>query len=1373
MAGSLAILLPSKQVMANKLADILHQSIPNFVLKTINKQLNGVVDAKSVSFTAPTTITFKQITLKDVNYDTVIDIEKITINFSLLSLALGKIKANSVNVENPQFKLINLDGKLNLSEIFKSKINNSNTPSPIIIELGSVKISNGRLTWRENLQQKVVLENFNADGKIFIAPFKTKIWLNTMTSTNSVVSVNEQSLSLSSISAQNCYFQNEILEVGNFGAILANVPFNITGKIDFDHFKFALNSHTGAGKIFDFPVKSSQLQVSGNEKLIMIHSGTIKLEDNSIINPKGKFSFIDNHVDINAEVKNLLWSNLKNIFKIDLAAEARITGKVLLNGSTNKHETLTIQALTDVTDLKIIDLNLPSSKLELLMNFTAKENILFDKIRLTSPEFNLDSKGILNLQNNSINFNFDINAEQPHRFVKFLPPNLFAEKIKVNGDLNGQIANLQISSSINLSKITHGNLLINNLTGNLNRSSSLVSLENISGQLAIGNFAGHVSIGLKNGFPLFGTLNIKDIPLNQFSLPKNIAPLINGKFNGVVTLSGHINRPVVLAQTHIANLSIKPLFFNKINADVTFFDDQLIIKNLEGFLPYGRISTANMNLDFAKKTIDSELLLHNLNLGNIPELANTNISGIVSGAVKISNKLTNPQVAGDLLLNNIFWNEQEVGNGLAKVWFNKVNNLLQLSGTLAKDYSSVNFRSSLSVLTKQIRADIQLNDVNILPWTSIESSIFMPLKGNASGNVNLNGDFKLPKINAQLIIPNIERQQNIISDVKTATYSKKWVSEGPLNINAELNQGKLKMNLCGLSIVTSNQICTKNSRLKFDVFGNFTSLERYSLDLNAFLDLSELNSWFKIVKKEFSSFDTKLTIKAAVNKNGDKHKIKFSGDAEVYTLKLALPGSANIKLTKPVKIDFSNDHFIFTTPAMFSLASGDLFIDGSMAKSGLNLDLRGHIPLFFAKYFVPFFSQTDGLALGELKIKGSTQKPLLNGYLIPDPGSSVKPRSAFDDIIFNQGKIIFKSDTHSQNLTINFNQLDMTVGEGRASLDGKVVLNSDYQPETNLFTTWDIHLTGNEIMIREEENWVETDFDLNFLTKDNQDYFTGLISVSDGFLFKKFFLQNFIIASDKSIAPEFPKWLWPLKLNIKLNVNSFHAQGQMAAFFLDSYLTADLSLIGSLASPRIIGALEIAEGILRFPLLSFEIPTTTIPFRNTPGKLVDPNINILAYADLPRKLFNLSQDTNIQLSLTGSLEEMKLDLKTIAGDKSLDKTKLLIMLLGSSNFGVETLEDMLSSFTKTRILIGSSVQNEGIATQIQWQIGSRLEIFGSARTDATNISFKDMKIQLMLFDHLSFAKQLFLESTLFSPTVSSTDQTFREDLRLKLRLLEQ
>ena len=1352
----------SHPLVANPFFNILNQSIPDLVLKTIHENINGTIKAEKVTFSPPSTLIFNNFNLQDQQQQTIIAIKKVTINLSLLSLFIGRIKADSIAAENPSINLATENGELNLARIFaKMKIKKNNSSLPLI-DLNHIQISNGRLSWINEKKPQLFFDQIFASGQIKLSPQGAEIHVASLKSRQGNFSFEQKKWDIQTLFLENASYQKQILKIKNLTAKIFDTPIQVQGSIHFHGHQFLIKSQIGPLEIFDLSIKRAVLDLEINTKLVLLKNGRLELNDSAVITSQGTFDLATRAIKIASHIHRLPFKNFRKTIKFDLEADAVLSGQLDVSGVISENSPIQIHANTDVDNLISYDFQVPTSHLDLNLILTPQKKLEFVKATLISSDLNLNVSGSIDLTTKNSALKLALDAQTPHLFYTKMPKDILLRGFHAKGQLTGPPKESLFSAKLLLNTFQKDATWGKNLSAALRINKHAVIFENIAGTLARGQVLGNLSFDTRNNKPIRGAFTIRDASFDQIPFPSFLHSKISGHLHAQINILGTWQQPDLQAKTQLSNVHIKNLFFPKIATTIKYSDNQIQIKDMEAHMPYGDISAPLVTINLVKKSLQGLLFLHQLSLEGLPSLSKYGLTATASGSLQISNNFDQPKVQGYLSLQNVTWKKQLIGHGKTFVWYDPTHKpFIQLSGELVQRDASILYRSTIDIAHEKIRAEVDLNNISILPWTSLPASFTMPLQGKISGAVQVDGSFKLPSITAKITCPDIQYQENITTYDQTLRLEKQWVSAGPLLLDTSIKEGQLAATLSG------------GDRLQVSINGLFNQSHDYDLQIDGWLNMTKLERWIRFIKNHFSSVDANFAIHTRLAQKSKQDKLIFKGHADIDSLAIAMPGLAPIELKEKTQIQFHNNAIEFLSPALFSSANGQLSVSGFASDSQLKLNLDGKIPLIFTKYFAPFFTTAAGLATGALHLSGTLKSPFIDGYIIPDKGAFLKPGAIFDDIIFNRGQINFKSNQREKTISLWFDQIDMMIGDGHAYINGMAILHTRYQPNQSSFAFWDLQLQGNEIVLRKQRDWMEINLDVSLRSQDKKDLFSGKINISDGYLFKKFTFQNFILSSEKMGKLTLPKWLWPVLVDVKIAASSFHAQTQMSAFFIDSQLTANLHLIGTLASPRLIGAVDISEGIFKFPLLYFEIPSTSILFKNTPGRFIDPQISIFAYADLPQKRFNLSEDTTLELSIKGNLEQMKLNIKTLSGDKTFDRDRLLLLLIGVSNGGTEMLEDMLSSYTGTRILIGSALQAEGIVTQVQWQLNTRLEFEGTARTTASNVNFQDLKLKLMLFDHLPFGKKLFLESMLFSPATEATDIDTREDLRLKFRVMEQ
>ena len=158
---------------------------------------------------------------------------------------------------------------------------------------------------------------------------------------------------------------------------------------------------------------------------------------------------------------------------------------------------------------------------------------------------------------------------------------------------------------------------------------------------------------------------------------------------------------------------------------------------------------------------------------------------------------------------------------------------------------------------------------------------------------------------------------------------------------------------------------------------NFSS---YELDLRGLIDNQHLEDIILPLKNELATLGASAIINAHLSKkNGQKPK--FKAKVKLDKLSASTPTVSHINLEQPIQVELTENSLKLQHAAILNFEPGRLEISGSVDLAKIDMNLNGTMPLMLARFFVPVIQRADGLAIGQLSLKGDTKAPVLTGKL--------------------------------------------------------------------------------------------------------------------------------------------------------------------------------------------------------------------------------------------------------------------------------------------------------------------------------------------------------------------------------------------------------
>lgn len=544
----------------------------------------------------------------------------------------------------------------------------------------------------------------------------------------------------------------------------------------------------------------------------------------------------------------------------------------------------------------------------------------------------------------------------------------------------------------------------------------------------------------------------------------------------------------------------------------------------------------------------------------------------------------------------------------------------------------------------------------------------------------------------------------------------------------------------------------------------------------------------------------------------DARPIGFDVDARVISQSLEAPGAPRATLARVARVHVDSAGTVtLRTPLRYEIGDSEVVVKGGLTPERVDATVDGTLALALLKLFPDVISNASGTAVAKLSFEGPYRPlPRIRGELIPSPGAVISPRGLGQQVQFAGGKLVFSGREENpleQRLTAE--DLAVTVDDGAASLDGDVLVQLPASATDRLVVSqWDLRASGVGIRIKRNSTFVESAFDLTMKGPQTKPVLAGNVEITDGFIREQFELKNFVLTSAPDAPPTplvdilRPASLENLEFNVNIGVRNFRARADIATFGLDAILVGDVRLTQSARLYAISGAIEVAQGDIRFPYAQFEIEQTRIEFPPASAGLA-PKVYLDARADLPSPKNGLDTDLPCELTLDGDFEKLKLELSAPEAPRSVSDTDLLKFVL----FGVPLTAGDLSADPDAALRAVSSeltsdvsreleqaIQNNfGAALQvnlfaestqagagIRYEVGSRLDVegetgvaYGNGTNNLGGLAGQ-VRVRLLLFDHLPglLGEEAAVEGQIRTSGAVASDAT-RGELRLTWRVFEE
>jgi len=615
------------------------------------------------------------------------------------------------------------------------------------------------------------LGDFSFRGNTFL----TKTDLVTNTTINSSIGGAKADLEMGNINNfQNAYYNGSIkLYDFNLGKIANSSSFGkITANLDIDGRGFTQNTvSTGIqGSISSFVFEGYQyknINIKGNLKDpifngdLVIDDPNLKLQFSGLVDVSKEF----NQYDFEANVE---FAELNNLNLIKRDSVSVFTGKITMDmdGTTIDNAVGTI-----------------SFKETFYQN--ERDNFYFDDFNIISS-FNGDVRTI------SVNSPDIINGQISGEFLIRDIPNLFQNGI-------GNIYTNYIPREVTTNQYIDYDFTVYNkvvdlfvpqlklgdntrLKGSVSSDESKFKLDFRSPEILLfNNYLGNVNLQVDNDNPLYNTFISVDsvytgfynvIDLNIINKTLNDTLYVRSEFKGgkkkedIFDLSLYhtinpngksvvgVKKSEIIYKGNSWFLNENNNRLNKVTFDDNFTEiriDSLVLSHNEE-----RIQMAGVIRDSTYK--DLKLRFQDVNIGNIvPEIDSLRLRGNLNGNLDFLQKNGAFYPNSAITIDSVNINEIDFGDLKLDIKGNENLTKYTINTTLTNNnVKSLNAVGSIDVSPKnpQIDMDVDLNDFSLKVLSPFLSGVLSNIRGVASGNAKVSGNYKSPDINGRLTLDN-------------------------------------------------------------------------------------------------------------------------------------------------------------------------------------------------------------------------------------------------------------------------------------------------------------------------------------------------------------------------------------------------------------------------------------------------------------------------------------------------------------------------------------------------------------------------------------------------------------------------------------------
>ncbi len=899
--------------------------------------------------------------------------------------------------------------------------------------------------------------------------------------------------------------------------------------------------------------------------------------------------------------------------------------------------------------------------------------------------------------------------------------------------------------SDNLSFITNGKLNINKKNASIQFDIRANKFEGILREFDINDFSGNIAFKGNVIGSFHNPLLKANIHLSDFNY-------LHYKNNDISTDIKLENGLIQLYGLSVANNDFKSFITAKV---------KLYKKNLNKFLKEPQFSLF-VNLENAKigNIIQNDKVNLNLNTEVIIYGTPSNLNGTITSYSK--NFTINNEPFDDFNLSMKLTEDPETSNNILNIQDFEINKnkskFLKLIGDINLTTMDYNIEALIPRLKLGKIANLQINNKSLFNGDAI-SSLF--LNGNIKKKtVNYNLNMRLASCYYPYEIETTKTQvepsdefgvADKITFKKVKLNKKLKLGEGLLSIKGNQNQAVINGKLFKIISLESNikdilthPILTVNFDVnKFPADKFYTAPIKSLITLNSELKYDLLDKKILFGRIVFEDIDLNLgdlNIKQSSRKlkSNDKHCILTVDNKKV---KKNCIEYLNNKLYVDLGVSFLEEHINF---------SGIIFPD----KERMNLNVYGGINLKSFAYFKNIFSSIDGNAYIYSNISGTFKKPRYN-FNLKIKNASFQPVGYDKDITIDNAQITMRQDkVYIRNIKGNM-------------LGGNFEITGDPNNNNQIFNLSNqniyLNLNANNLEYNlPEVADIETSLDLTLKGNIKNLKLYGKTKIIDGKFYKEINIVDNILNPITQKTEVYEEGIdlktIPLLKNISLDINIIN-EGLIISNNLmsDVAVKANLTILGTLGSPIIIGEITAKDGSVNLLRNTFDLTDLGIKFNKT--DLLASKLNFEAESII--KDYDPVSDEytnrNVSLIITGKLNNPKVELT----GEGLTKVQTLMLLLtgqsGLNTSGTTVNEDrgskitnqvfsillqnslnkLTSDFTKqTDISIQTSINSSGgLSVSANKRIAERVIVSGVGEFENNTLQ-KEISAEVIITDQL-------------------------------------
>ncbi|MEM7589315.1 MAG: hypothetical protein AAF320_04070 [Myxococcota bacterium] len=1159
-------------------------------------------------------------------------------------------------------------------------------------------------------------------------------------------------------------------------------------------------------KPYNITVQQGWLTTHVTRRQVRIDDGLIQLEGGGSIKPQGWVRYTDKSLLFQAQLENVRVANLVRAGHSNMSLDGFMKGNLRVTGIANGEKPINFTFQGGGKQLQILGRFLaPQTQTYLNLDLLNNTHLRIHQASLQAPGMHSRIEGILRNQGFS-SLRVSGTAKNLNLLLQDLPDFIKGRNLRFRFHVRARKKQINIRRGrMHIGKLHLWKSPLQNVSLVIKgKGSQGAQIDVQKGDFASGQVNGNLEIQqFTSTSPITGSFKATGISLLTLHKILPHWAKLTGTMNAQLTVSGSFAHPQASFRLQGQEIAVYKIPFGKLTGHGNITPLELNVSHLTTNNIAAAMTIRQFRMLWRTKQLKGDADVHIIKLGNFLSSFNPQLEGHLQSKIKLGGTWKKPQLQSQVKIENLYWKQIPLGAGNVYLWFkdahtqsdNTTQTLLQISGKLKRGGQHIFARSSLLLPGKKLHLHLGATGLSIQPWSQMLPHL-APLSGRLQLDLSAWGNWHSPQISANVTIPQLHvKEPTIFSQHANPV----WYSVGSLHSHFSLKSGQLQGFLCALrqgEHKTHQNSCLLTDPLQAQFHGTVHPSGVFNIRTTGHLTDVSAGQFLQRLQAQSINVTTSLYFDLTTMRPAGSSGLTTNGYLDIQKFRTTATGLSEMQLQKPVKLRLKNNRLQSTSPIGFTWDNRETWLQGWIEPKRLDLQLQGALPLPLTTSFLPQKASVSGNLTGKLRIWGLWASPLWQGTLFTDTQVLARVGGIHDTIRWHKGEFLLQPSHHHPGCThVQAQHISLDIGSGHLKLNGE----TDVCPLQKRTQSWNASAQIEDLLVKWERNWLELNGDLAIITQKGSNQITGDINVSTGLLTRRFSWQDFVLTAKTSQngwkQPSLD-WLSPLHVDVHLLAPSLSVWADIAVARIRGSIASDLRLKTAGKELFLEGGVEILEGTVQFPAIDFTIQQDTILLSRLPGSFIHAHIDLNANSsELPQDQSALGTPVTLKLNLAGNWNRMRAKLQSFPRDSKSDPSRMLAILVspaGTSSLGallalssqvafqpaVGEFEEWFFDSTQSRLRVSSTTQASGAGPRVQWEVDEHVELeaaasFGTSSSVLNNQVLNNLRLRILLFDHLPVGNSLFLEGAALVPYERGSDTRLDQRLRLVYRILEQ